>query len=139
MVDERMQDRGPEARRARWRTAAFWRDAWMVIVSAAILWVLFISLPSYLHRLQDSRVESALSNCRLNTAQDDVLRALLNFSLKEQARRFPDRDPFGRTVQQRAEQAQQIMGPLGGIALDQKSQLARDRLCVMRAESLRVP
>lgn len=144
-------DNDPEARPSklstlwgRFRAHTAWIDSqrlgkfWLLALSLAVGYTLVFALPDYLGRLQSSRIQSSLSNCTLNVAQDDVLRAIINASLAEQAKKYPHLDPFGHTIKDRQNLTDKLMAPLGGTSLSAESRVIRHLVCVRRSQALAV-
>lgn len=102
---------------ARWA-----RDIWLLIITLIVL-LTANQVVSLVHDIRDTRRANVAENCRNNTAQDDVLRAILVVSL-EQARKRPpdpDRPPFRDQVRL----VEQLMRPLGGLHLTEREKQIR--------------
>lgn len=116
-------------RKQRWymtpgaRRAILIRDIWNILITGIAVWAVVVSVQvskdtnNLIRELANTRAQAVLDGCLNDQAQDNVLRAMLNVSLKqtkELEERGVNRDG-PTTSDDREKLVERLMRPLGGL------------------------
>lgn len=129
-IGKRFTGPGPLHGLRLWLAYGGWRDLWLIFISIMV-WIAVSNADDAVNQVQEGRRTAIVDQCRGDQAQDDVLRALINSSLKQRREEFPHRDQSGRTDAQRTMLAEELMMPLGGLELTTEE---AKRACEVRLE-----